>query len=263
MKKFISLLILLCCASVNAQITLEHTFPGNNIDFYNRFIYTDIGENDFKYILVNYSTSTFDIYNLDYSPYQLNIQTALPLDQYDIAYISKTLFDCDSATIEYAMMNDSSVKVYRLDETQLFSRENVVAPYCIGCNNGSNLLTPIVNTPNGTKMILQDNITHATYMYSLCGTLSVATVEITNENSVTVFPVPAQNGRINFKVTVPDSITNAQLEIFNVNMQQLDAMPVSGRETIISKQFDFTAGMYFYVLKSSGKVVKTGRFIIK
>ncbi len=72
--------------------TLEHTFPGNSSV---RIIYQDLGGGDYKFIIVDQLQSKFDIYNLDYTPYLLNVTTALPITNGDrlIAYISKSLFD--------------------------------------------------------------------------------------------------------------------------------------------------------------------------
>lgn len=250
--------------NTKAQISLEHTFAGNSSGFYNRFLYLDIGGNDYKYVIINYSTSKVDIYNLDYTPFQINITTALSLEQYDIAYISKNLFDCDDSTIEYGLMNDSSVNVYRLDGTLLFSRSDVVAPYCFGCNNGSTSVKPIINTPNGTKLILQDNNTHATFVYSLCGELPLSLDAWENGDSVTIFPVPTgEDGTLNFKINLPNYMTNNRIDVYNLNMQKLDTIEIIESNSTFSKKYNFAPGVYLYTLKSSGQIIKTGKFIIK
>ena len=165
--------------------------------------------------------------------------------------------------IEYGLMNDSSVKIYRLDGTLPFSRENVLAPYCIGCNNGSNLLVPIINMPTSTKLVLHDNSNHATYVYGLCGTLPLINIDFERNSLVAVFPVPSVSGKINFKINIPNHLTNSQIELFDMNMQKKDEIDINETNTIFSKNHNFAPGVYFYTFKNLGKVIKTGKFIVK
>lgn len=198
-------------SSVNAQITLEHQYiiSGNKL-----FYITDIGNNDYKYVIMD--TAGLSIYNLDYSPYLLNFVPPIPLGRppsyYEVAYISKSLFDCDSATLEYVIVNGiypANFYIYRTDGTLLFERDSVTGPYAIGNLDGSLYQKPIVNTPDGTRLFLFgrdfNGYPDTMYIYSLCGTLPESVNEMPVDNSyVKVFPNPA-DGIINFQINPPNN----------------------------------------------------------
>src|SRR5436190_11228076 len=102
MKKLFLVLLLLLATLSKAQINLEHVYsvaPGR------MFYFTDLGNNNYKYFLIDFYNNYFSLYNLDHTPYMLNITPGVPLDSgvFTIAYITTTLFDCDSTNIEYAM----------------------------------------------------------------------------------------------------------------------------------------------------------------
>lgn len=205
MKKLFLLLFALgtTCQGFN-QVALENQYViASNKLFY----ITDIGNNDYKYVIMD--TSGFSIYNLDHSPYFLNFVPPVPLGRppsyYEVAYISKSLFDCDSTTLEYVLENGiypANFYIYRTDGTLLFERDSVTGPYGLGILDGSLYQQPIVNTPDGTKLFLfgRDSNGHPDTMsvYSLCGTLPVSVSEMPIGNSyVQIFPNPA-NGIVNF-----------------------------------------------------------------
>ena len=93
-----------------AQITLEQTYsvpPGKT------FYFTDLGNNNFKYFLIDYYNNYFSLYNLDHSPFMLNIVPGINLDsgKFTIGYITTSLFDCDSTNIEYAIMANGGTTI--------------------------------------------------------------------------------------------------------------------------------------------------------
>ena len=119
----------------------------------------DIRIVDFKFLYADYSLNELKILNLDHS---LFASITLPIqyinrNKYKIGYVSKALFDCDSTTIEYAIMSGiyvHSFYVYREDGSLLFQKNRMVPAYCIGCFIGSHDVRPIVITPNGAKLFL-------------------------------------------------------------------------------------------------------------
>lgn len=266
MKRFITLIALVFNLLSNAQITLDHTFSANNTS---NFIYTDIGNNDYKYIVIDYTASKVDMYNLDYSPYLLNISTPMSLQSYEIGYITKNLFDCDDTNVEFLMYNLSDFLhfyIYRTDGTILFQRDNVVPYYCFGCNSGSIDIRPIIKTPNGTKLILTAiNDGSDIYVYNLCGDLPLGVNNFTDRNnSLIVFPDPGSNNKnLNFKLNLPANSKNIQIEVYDLNMKLMDTMITDNPSEEFVKKYNLASGVYFYRLKNEGKVIKAGKFIIK
>lgn len=265
MKKMIYLLILILWVSRSqSQINLEHTFETNNIE--NQLLYINLGNDNYKYVIVDYLNSKFHIYNLDYTPFLVDVNTALSLQENDIAYISSTLFDCDDSTIEYVLIEGfNDFKVYNTSGENLFFKDDVVAIFCYGCNNASTELKPIYNTPSGTKLVLRDKITNDTLIYGLCGTLPLGVNELTETgSSIVVYPVPAnRNENIHFKINIPDYVNEGKIEIYDMKMNLLDSFSIQQGASTIARDANFSSGSYFYAVKNAGRVINTGKFIIE
>ncbi len=245
----------------NAQFTVDHQF---NDEGYAQFV--DIGNNDYKFVFLDYSTSKMTIYNLDYTTYLFEYALPLSLTEYKIGYITKNLFDCDDATLEFAMVRQTNddFKVFRTDGTVVFEDINAQPLLCSDCQPVMyyDSFRPIVNTPNGTKLILKSVTT--TTVYSLCGSLPLNTLGFSEpENTITVYPVPNQSSKtLNFKMPENYSIQGT-IEVFNSNLQLLDTFAIQNSEDEYQKNYDFPTGFYFFLVRSNGKIVDTGKFIIK
>lgn len=155
MKKIWKYLFLLLTTSSFAQVTLEHTY---NIQLGNWMYYTDLGNNNYKYLAVDSYNDKFSLYNLDHTPFMLNIQTPISLlpSGFSVGYVTSSLFDCDSTNIEYVLTSTVPTEpfyVYRTDGTLLFQKDSVVAFWCFGCFGGISA-HPIFNTPAGAKLLL-------------------------------------------------------------------------------------------------------------
>jgi hypothetical protein len=285
MKKltiFFMAMFLLQAKSIKAQITLEHTYLTNtSTPLFQEFFLTNLGNNDYKYVIYDYgysSTSSFSLYNLDYTPYMLNISIPLASDTinniyYRLGYITTTLFDCDSSNIEYAMMLDvphpsqhPNFAIYRTDGTLLFSKDTIGTIFCVGCGSGSYEMHPIMNTPNGAKLLLfnynTNNFFQNTYIYGLCGTLPDNITEINQSNDfVKVFPNPTSN-QINFEITAPSHSDEYELTIFNAAFQSIKTNSIKGETKINLDVQPLSSGTYFYSLQNKNKVFQTGKFVI-
>jgi hypothetical protein len=270
MKKIIfTVTILLFGFTCKSQISLDHQFviSGNKL-----FYITDIGNNDYKYIIMD--TTGLNIYNLDYSPYLLNFVPPLPLGQppsyYEVAYITKSLFDCDSSNLEYVLENGlypANFYIYRTDGTLLFQQDSVTGPYGLGLLDGSIYQKPIINTPSGTKMFLfgKDFNGHpdTMYIYSLCGELPLSISENSIENSfVKLFPNPS-NGIVDFQIQYPNNQEKFIITIYNSSFQRIDEVNINGNNYRFDiKQKSLASGTYLFSLKSNKRVYQTGTFII-
>src|SRR5688572_7856330 len=158
------LLILLLSSSqqLRAQITLQHTLDSTLIG--DQFYCTDLGNNDHKYVFLDPVNNSFSLYNMDMTPYLANIQIPATGDSlvngFTVIYITKSLFDCDSANIEYVLEDpynglNHPFRVYRTDGTLLLQVDNANGPYCNGCYGGAQNIKPIINTSDGTKLFIQ------------------------------------------------------------------------------------------------------------
>jgi len=266
-KQIFILLTLLTGFSLRSsgQITLEHTFYRWQAQFY----YTDIGNNDFRYVFED--TTGFKLYDPNYN---LSLQVVTPIqlwtppNYYLVAYITKSLFDCDSSNIEYVINApgfNGNFYVYRTDGTLLFSRDSVTGNYCIGCADGSLWTQPIFSTPTGTKLWLHNTwgLQDSIWAYSLCGELPANISDnLIGESFVKVFPNPTTN-LINFEITMPNSFDKFNLTVYNSSFQTVHKANVTGRNYQLDlSDHALPSGGYFFDLRSGDKVFQTGKFVI-
>jgi hypothetical protein len=231
------------------------------------FYFTDLVNNNYKYFLIDYYNNKFSLYNLDHSAYLLNITPVAPLDSglYDIAYITSTLFDCDSNTIEYVECTKGSnfpFYIARTDGTILFQQDSSLGPYCFGCWDGSIVMKPIYNTPDGAKLLLANTFTNTWTVFSLCGILPEALNEIQSVKMyVQVYPNPS-SGIITFKIDSPNNFENYEFTIYDALLQKIKSEMVSGIKIISFDNSSLNSGVYFFSLQSAKKIIQSGKFII-
>ncbi len=264
----LSVTLLVNISIVKGQFTYEYTYTipqGGAAVFL-----TNLGNENYKYVMLDYFGNQFSLFNLDHSPFIVNIPLPLPSDSfalYQVGYITTTLFDCDSANVEYALMtqspsNSEKFMVYRTDGTQVFSRDSVTVQYCFGCNVGSVEFSGIVNTPSGTKLFLQ-NQNREIFIYGLCGILPIEIKEVNQSGSyVQVFPNPTIN-QINFEVTPPNNYEVFELTIFDGAFRTIKTITVT-RTSLKINLLDESlfSGSYFYSLHNKNKVFQTGQFFL-
>ena len=250
--------------NIKAQITFEHSYSMPQGKY---FYYTDLGNNNYKYFYIDSYANKFSLYNLDHSPYMLNITPGVPLDSgvYQIAYITSTLFDCDSTTIEYVestLWGTGPFYVFRTDGTQLFRKDSVTGPYNFGAYIGSIITQPIYNTPTGAKLILMNVNANKWFVYSLCGTLPETISEIQQGNRyVKLYPNPS-SGKITFQIDAPSNMEDYQLYIYDATLQKVKSENCTGRKSMTIDNSELSSGNYFYSLQTKNKIVQTGKFII-
>ncbi len=261
---FIMSIILLISINSFAQITFEHSYsvpPGKN------FYFTDLGNNNYKYFYIDYYNSKFSLYNLDHTPFMLDIPTGKPMDSglYTIAYITSTLFDCDSTTIEYVETTTFGAKpfyIFRTDGTQLFKKDSVTGPFGGGAYDGSIIIRPIFNTPVGAKLILMNGSTNIWSIYTLCGALPESIKEIDQGNNyVQIYPNPS-SGAITFKINAPSNFEKFELTIYDASLQKIKTENCEGVKIINIDNSNLSSGTYFYSLQTKNKILQTGKFII-
>jgi len=272
MKKILLLLhFLFIFHTGKAQITLEHVFDSTNIGF--NFYITDIGNNNAKYVFIDTALNTFSLFNLDATPFLLNIATPDPIiPDYSIAYITNTLFDCDSTNIEYAFMSylnpNLPFRILRTDGTVLLHVDSAQGPVCYGCVAGTKEIVPIVNTKEGAKLFLFNydvNSIRRAFVYGLCGNLPVTinNFDFSIANSfVKLFPNPSSL-TINFEIIPPTNDNDLDIIIFDSNAHELKRVIVTATNTKFTLDVsNFSSGVYYYSLTSKTRNYSKGKFSV-
>lgn len=257
---------------VDAQITLDTIISplGIGFDFYT----VQISENETKYYFADTVTNTFSLYNMDFTPFMENIAVPEPFANFGFfaLYISRTLFDCDSSNIEYLYQatgfNDKPVRIMRTDGTILFELDSAVAPYCNGlCLGWSDIIVPIRNTSDGTKLFLNKYDStgrQKIHIYSLCGELPTKTIDLTflKESLVKIFPNPT-SGKLNFQVNLPDNKNKYELVILDNSAREIKRERIDYNKINYSIDVSsFDSGTYFYSICSKNGAYKSGKFIL-
>jgi hypothetical protein len=259
------------------QVTYEHTYlltPNQE------WFLTNLGDNEYKYVMYSYDSSKFSLYNLDHTPFLSDVQIPFQVVDsaahvwYRLGYITRTLFDCDSTNIEYAIMLDLPNKthhpnfaVYRTDGTLIFSKDTVGTIFSVGMGSGSYELHPIMMTPEGAKLYLfnYDSIGfyERNFVYSLCGTLPEMLTEVNQSGSfVKVYPNPS-SGRVEFEILSPSHEQECELMIFDSNFRTVKREVITGTNNQINlDNKSISSGTYFYSLQNRNKVFQNGKFVI-
>jgi hypothetical protein len=257
-----------------AQITLDTIVTPWNLIGYD-FYPVQISDTETKYYFQDTLHNTFSLYNMDFTPFMLNISVPEPFapftKNYEVIYISRSLFDCESSNIEYAynsigVNNNKIFYIMRTDGTQLFRLDSAIAPYCFGCLNGSQDVRPIANTSAGAKLFLYyPSNTNNLHIFSLCGSLPLSVFDLKtniNETSIKIFPNPS-SGQLVFQIVPPDNRIEYELVIVDNKAREIRREKVNSWDSKYEFDFsDFGSGPYFYSLCSKNKTYKSGKFIL-
>lgn len=273
MKKVLFAVALLLCLKIHAQIVYEHSYPGPNSPSWARLTIINLGNSDYKYYYFDYSTNEIKLFNLDHSSYFTCSPPFTLIDEgnYTVGYITKSLFDCDSSMLEYAIMPGDGRKnfyVYRQDGTLIFERDSTIAPWCFGCFNASSDFKPIMNTPQGTKLILAKSDSIGAFLlydvYSLCGTLpeGLIDVEAISATYVKTYPNPSV-GATEFQFDLPGNILKYELVFYNSSGQVIKTINIqNATKSYHLDTRDLNSGLYFYTLNTAEKVLQNGKFLV-
>jgi len=215
---------------------------------------------------------------MDFTPFITNIAVPDPWGwtnpnaNYEAYYITRALFDCDTSNIEFVFNapqhNNLPFRIMRTDGTILFQRDSSFLVYCAGdCGNGGeNIITSIVNTSAGTKMVLTSYATgnEQNFVYSLCGTLPLDVYELAQQNQsyVSVFPNPS-SATLTFRINLPDNKHEYELVIVDNNAREVKREKVNSQNrNYVVNISDMSNGAYFYSLCTKNKSYQSGKFIL-
>jgi hypothetical protein len=260
--------------STKGQITLDTALQNANLVYY--FNTVQISETETKYYMADTVTNTFSLYNMDFTPFMLNVIVPEPFNNYSpwisvyrAVYITRSLFDCDTSNIEYAYeaATNGNLRFYimRTDGTQLFSLDSANGPYCFGdCLGGADWVKPIVQTSAGAKLFLQRPGPGNINIYSLCGNLPTQIFDFTNSNQqfVKIFPNPSSNS-LSFEIHPPSNMGEEfELVIVDNKGSQVKRQKIKNNLNFTIDVGDFNNGTYIYSLCTKEKAFQNGKFVI-
>jgi hypothetical protein len=256
MKYSIVLLFVLIAVSLQAQITLEHTYPSG----LNEVGLVEVDSGIHKYIIFNSRDSIY-IINLDHSIEKvIHFHFDTITNTSNLEHISKRLFDPDDA-YEFLISdyNLQRLTVLKEDGTTLFSCFNC---HLINQNTINSLQTAstynaaIINTEAGAKMLVQYYQGYIA-VFGLPGKLpggkaksSVETPSIISGNSLptSAYPNPS-NGQIRIEYKLPEGVPTGEIIITNIEGIEMKRYKVGSFFTdILIEKSDLPSGSYFYKL---------------
>lgn len=273
MKKYIlftGFLLSLFTTKMSAQITLEQQVDSFSIGYYFKAVH--ISDAETKWFIADASGSFFNLYNLDWTPFLTNVALPEPMGfEFQVLYITRSLFDCDTSNIEFMYEDPLSVshslRIMRTDGTVLLQVDSANAPYCFGsCGGGGEVTVPVINTEENAKMFVQKyvNGTPTILIYGLCGKLPTGYINFTTDEQplVKLFPNPASE-TLTFEVTLPDNQNEYELIIQNALSQEVKRIKpgLSAGRTELNTR-DFPSGNYSYLLVTPNKTPRSGKFVI-
>ena len=280
MRKILILLILvgLSESAYNQLLTLDAVYDSASV--YTQptpryFMYIRLDSNKYKYALLNPRESKFTLYNLNHSVYKkVNIPTQWSTSNiYFISYISTSLIDCDTSNLEYILcvVGDGVVQTY--PKKVLIYRENGVLlqtiDSCTFLNNatgdgvryGPEYTKPIINTPNGTKLIIR-NLNQDVQIYSMCGKVFENVEESQSRQLTPPYPNPTRT-TITIPYRLPQGNSEGQLLLHDMSGKLINSYKVDDTfdELIISMD-KLPAGTYYYFIRTNNQST-SGKKIIK
>lgn len=283
MKKTLRILLMLFLldSSVEAQITLDTAVITRNNTFGESFGYyfktVQISSTETKYFVADTVANTFDLLNMDFTPFMTNIAVPQPFfpSFFQVLYITRSLFDCDDSTIEFAYTQTTASAlpyyIMRTDGTQLFAQDSSMGPYCFGgCLGGEDWVKPIVNTSSGAKLFLMhlryDSTGYhsTTEIYSLCGQLPTEVINFASqtESLVKIYPNPSSSF-ITYDVNPPNNSKEYDFVILDSQSKVIarKKIGVGSYKGTIDLQ-NYSSGNYFYSLCDKDKSFQSGKFVL-
>lgn len=237
-------------------------------------MFVRLDSSTYKYIYFDKINSHFTLYNLNHSVF-MNVTIPITFNSnssaYQIAYVSKSLFDCDTSNIEYALSflgdgNPTSYPkrfyVYRTNGTQLVNIDSCCfLNYSNGWQYGPLYNEPVVNTPIGSKLILR-HLDGSTRIYSICGLnlTGIKKYDVNNELG-NPFPNPTEK-TVTISYSLPEGEKNGTIKIYDSNGKEIRSYAVDNNFLNISLTIaDLENGIYYYQLITSKGQTGTKKLI--
>jgi hypothetical protein len=253
-KLFFLLSSVLFVISTHAQIDLIGEYESSESNM------VLVDDNLLKIFSADYDQGSFSLYNMDNSLYrQIDIPQAGITGNYFVYFVSRSLFDCDTSTVEYLVYHSEMspmlsvdnrwVRIYREDGTELFYIDEAIiyghAPSYATASTGW-----IQNGSAGAVMKIgivnfTNAIPHTHKYFQLCGSVpvmdrSASLGELSgiweegfgNDSGVVVYPNPSNSGTIQFQLDENLNQINGVIRLFNMTGQLILEDQVNSSESV-------------------------------
>jgi len=253
MKLFYTISLALMMMSVQAQITKEYTYDNTYAD---DFGIIQLAVSGYVYYSIDYSADVMKLYNMDHSLLK-NVTLPGPYflgDSYTISYISESLFDWDD-DVEFVVTTWNTTLGYSVVHCGVY---NDGGSKWVGWDS---TYVNVYNTSDGAKMIATGR--DSTRVYSLPGTV----LKVMDENpedgiALSAYPNPAFNST-SIAYSLPEGVNQGTILIYNAEGQEVESFQVDGAfNDLLLDTSTYTAGQYFYILRTSQGNSKGKKMIV-
>lgn len=276
MRTLIAASLFACSGFARAQITLEHEYPGS-IELFT----VTLADGSIKYRQDIYAGPDIEIklYNLDHTPFrtiQLDISDYCPTGSAGSGYferpryITDHLFDMDGGIEVFTVTQcfDSTTwmtnqRALVLDENGdvIFSRDSLASMGDSELPDGG--YGTILNTPGGTKMLLQSlTVNHSAMVYSLPG-MFPAQIDIVSGGNpeMETYPNPVKSAfTVNYDT---HGIPFGTLSIRDLNGHEVASQPFSGDTGSMSVDVSSLAsGTYLVAIVANGNIIGSRKIVV-
>lgn len=256
MKKLLSSVAIVATNFVFGQITLQHSFPSEELQVYtnaNETFYYTAGP-----LTYNSNLTTIKIYNPNYT-LKKQFTPVIPAGYSLVVHseinftLSKNVFNTDNLLEMIVLFHDDSagnkyiIRIYNEDGV-------VIKDFGDGYfGEGDDVFVYHDNTSNTNKLRLYNGTTNTTEIYNL-STTSLSAKEVQSQNKLSAFPIPT-NKILN--VINPENGAN-KVQIYDTSGKLIMNKTFSSNDDKISIDVEtLDKGMYFYKIGDlSSKFIK-------
>ena len=279
MKKFLFLSLIAFSIKVNAQITLENTYPTGSL-LGERLSVVHLTTAGYKYVI--YDTLHVKLYNLNHTIYK-NITMPLTLSYangFSVQNVSDELFNTNPTDVEYLVQyNDvnfvSHIRIYDELGNSLFSKDTVMLG---GITNYTQQW--VYYTPGGVKLVLSAKYPNTkAYVYSLPGILACS--DCTNgivsglanpggdpnsNQKVNSLSNPYPNPAINYTTidyALPTGEKQGEIVFYDLMGKEIKRFKVDTTFSSIQvSTAEIASGTYYFDLITSGKKSEGKKLVV-
>lgn len=279
MKFSVLAFFMLFAIGVNAQITLEHSYP--NQVYYDPMGMVHLSSAGYKYAIAD--SDQIVLYNLNHSLYATIAIPNQPAGNfnYRVWWISDALFNTNPNDIEYAITyttlstNVSHLRVYDEAGNLLFARDTFTIDNTLYPANGLKTYG-IFHNSAGTKMILRNQFTQVISVYSLPGVLPCEMCDggvisgiqpqtgATDHQQQLGSPYPnPTNSTTTIPYTLPAESSSGTLIIYDVAGREVKRYAVTNAFASLElSTADLAEGTYSYSLEAGGVILPGKKFVV-
>jgi hypothetical protein len=269
------ILAMLFAGRTQAQYPLENAYPDAAIGsgMYNVFFlhaFEDLGHR-YIHVIRDSTTKVVNLYDLSHNLVQtIDLSNAVDVNPTNpttkTAFLfSQYLFDLDPG-IELMFVSGGTVTCATsiVDESgEVLQQWLEQAPWVY--HTVPNQMSPVVNTPNGTKLLLSDITTGETKVYALPGTLpgccndlSTSVQGAAGGHMAEAFPVPAHSSvTISFGAT---AWVRGIIEVLAADGKRVATFPVNGNQVVVPLA-GLATGAYAFRVTHGDQPYASGTFL--